>query len=290
MGKAVIKNILISQPAPADLDKSQYKSLMDKYELNFTFNKFFDVVGVSNKDYRASKVNILDHTAVIVTSKLAVDNYFRLAKELRLVIPESMKFFCVTESIANYLQNYIQYRKRKIFYGKLQFAELIDVILKHKDETFLYPCSDDTTIENFKLLEKAKIKYTKSVMYRSEPKDLKDIDITKFDMVVMFSPIGVKAFTQSFPGYNQENIVFAAFGASTQAALKEVKIKTMIPAPTPIAPSMVMAIDKYLSFNPKEMAEHIEKIEEEFNKKPEKKTSVSLKVTAKRAPKPKPKE
>mgnify|MGYP001181009352 CR=1 FL=1 len=290
MGKAIIKNILISQPAPADLDKSQYKSLMDKYDLNFTFNKFFDVVGVTNKDYRASKVNILEHTAVIVTSKLAVDNYFRLAKELRLVIPETMKFFCVTESIANYLQNYIQYRKRKIFYGKLQFAELIDVILKHKDETFLYPCSDDTTIENFKLLEKAKIKYTKSVMYRSEPKDLKDIDITKYDMVVMFSPIGVKAFTQSFPGYNHENIVFAAFGATTQTALKEAKIKTMIPAPTPIAPSMIMAIDKYLSFNPKEMAEHIEKVEEEFNKKPEKKTSVSLKVTAKRAPKQKPKE
>ena len=290
MGKAVIKNILISQPAPADLDKSQYKYLIDKYELNFTFNKFFDVAGITNKEYRASKVNILEHTAVIVTSKLAVDNYFRLAKELRLVIPESMKFFCVSESIANYLQNYIQYRKRKIFYGKLQFAELIEVILKHKDETFLYPCSDDTTIENFKLLEKAKIKYTKSVMYRPEPKDLKDIDIAQYDMVVMFSPIGVKAFTQSFPGYNHEKIVFAAFGSTTQTALKEAKIKTMVPAPIPIAPSMVMAIDKYISFSPKEMAEHIEKVEEEFNKKPEKKTTVSLKVTAKRPPKQKPKE
>jgi len=290
MGKKIIKNILISQPAPADIEKSQYKILIDKHGVNLTFNKFFDVVGITNKQYRASKINILDHTAVILTSKLAVDNYFRLAKELRLVIPESMKFFCVSEGIANYLQNYIQYRKRKIFYGKLQFVELIDVILKHKEENFLYPCSEDTTIENFKLLEKAKIKYTKSVMYCSVPNDLKDIDITKFDMVVMFSPIGVKSFTQSFPDYNHEKILFAAFGAATQNALKEAKIKTMIPAPTPIAPSMIMAIDKYLSFNSKEMADHIEKVEEEYNKKPEKKTSVSLKVTAKRTTKPKSKE
>ncbi|MFA6932290.1 MAG: uroporphyrinogen-III synthase [Bacteroidales bacterium] len=284
-----IKNILISQPAPVDIEKSQYKVLIDKYNINFTFNKFFDVVGVSNKEYRASKVNILDHTAVIVTSKLAVDNYFRLAKELRVVIPESMKFFCVTESIANYLQNYIQYRKRKIFYGKLQFSELMDVILKHNDENFLYPCSEDTSVENFKLLEKLKIKYTKSVMYCSATKDLHDIDIKNYDMVVMFSPIGVKSFIQSFPGYNHEKIVFAAFGQSTHAALKEAKIKTLIQAPTSIAPSMIMAIDKYLSFSPKEMEEHIIKIDEEFNKKTDKKAAVSLKVTSKRtSTKPKP--
>ncbi|MFA6367226.1 MAG: uroporphyrinogen-III synthase [Bacteroidales bacterium] len=284
-----IKNILISQPAPVDIEKSQYKVLIDKYNINFTFNKFFDVVGVSNKEYRASKVNILDHTAVIVTSKLAVDNYFRLAKELRVVIPESMKFFCVTESIANYLQNYIQYRKRKIFYGKLQFSELMDVILKHSDENFLYPCSEDTSVENFKLLEKLKIKYTKSVMYCSATKDLQDIDIKNYDMVVMFSPIGVKSFIQSFPGYNHEKIVFAAFGQSTHAALKEAKIKTLIQAPTSIAPSMIMAIDKYLSFSPKEMEEHIIKIDEEFNKKTDKKAAVSLKVTSKRtSTKPKP--
>ncbi|MDD4829150.1 MAG: uroporphyrinogen-III synthase [Bacteroidales bacterium] len=284
-----IKNILISQPAPVDIEKSQYKVLIDKYNINFTFNKFFDVVGVSNKEYRASKVNILDHTAVIVTSKLAVDNYFRLAKELRVVIPESMKFFCVTESIANYLQNYIQYRKRKIFYGKLQFSELMDVILKHNDENFLYPCSEDTSVENFKLLEKLKIKYTKSVMYCSATKDLQDIDIKNYDMVVMFSPIGVKSFIQSFPGYNHEKIVFAAFGQSTHAALKEAKIKTLIQAPTSIAPSMIMAIDKYLSFSPKEMEEHIIKIDEEFNKKTDKKAAVSLKVTSKRtSTKPKP--
>ena len=287
MCNQAIKNILISQPAPLDIDKSQYKILIDKYNVKLTFNKFFDVSGVTSKEFRASKINILDHTAVIVTSKLAIDNYFKLAKDLRLVIPESMKFFCVTESIANYLQNYIQYRKRKIFYGKLQFSELIETILKHKEETFLYPCSDDTSIENFKMLDKCKIKYTKSVMYRSVPNDLSAIDIDQFDMVVMFSPIGVKSFIQSYPTYNHEKIDFAAFGVSTQAALKEAKIKTVVPAPTPITPSMIMAIEKYLSLNEEEMAEHKEKIEEEYNKKTDKKASVTLKVTTKKATKPK---
>ncbi|MFA7080992.1 MAG: uroporphyrinogen-III synthase [Bacteroidales bacterium] len=287
MCKPVIKNILISQPAPLDIEKSQYKILIDRYDIKLTFNKFFDVSGVTSKEFRASKINILDHTAVIVTSKLAIDNYFKLAKELRLVIPESMKFFCVTESIANYLQNYIQYRKRKIFYGKLQFSELIDTILKHKEETFLYPCSDDTSVENFKMLDKCKIKYTKSVMYRSVPNDLTAIDIDQFDMVVMFSPIGVKSFIQSFPAYNHEKIDFAAFGVSTQAALKEAKIKTIVPAPTLITPSMVMAIEKYLSLNQEQMNEHTDKIEEEFAKKMDKKSSATLKVTAKKTAKPK---
>lgn len=282
MSKQIIKNVLISQPAPADIDKSQYKILIDKHNLNFTFYKFFDVVGVTNKEYRDSKVNILDHSAVIVTSKLAVDNYFRLAKELRLVIPESMKFFCVSESIANYLQNYIQYRKRKIFYGKLQFSELISVITKHKNETFLYPCSEETTQDNFKLLEKAKITFTKSVMYRSVPKNLGDIDIKKFDLVVMFSPIGVKSFIQSFKSSEIENIVVAAFGTSTQISLKEAKIRTMIPAPTIEAPSMIMAIDRFLSFTASEVEEHKMKIEEEFNRKPEKKVPAALKITTKK--------
>lgn len=287
MCKPVIKNILISQPAPLDIEKSQYKILIDNHGVELTFNKFFDITGVSNKDFRASKINILDHSAVIVTSKLAIDNYFKLAKELRLVIPESMKFFCVTEGIANYLQNYIQYRKRKIFYGKLQFSELIDTMLKHKEETFLYPCSDDTSSENFKLLDKNKIKYTKSVMYRSVPNDLRGLDIEKFDMVVMFSPIGVSSFIESFPSYNHEKIDFAAFGLSTQAALKDAKIKTIIPTPTPATPSMIMAIDRYMSLSPEERAEHKERIEEEFNKKADKKSSVTLKVTTKKTSKPK---
>lgn len=280
------KRILISQPAPVDLEKSQYKALIDKHGVELTFFKFFDVVGVSNREFRSYKISILDHTAVIMTSKLAVDNFFRMSKELRLCIPDSMKYFCVTESIANYLQNYIQYRKRKIFYGKLQFNELMDIINKHKEENYLFPCAEDTSNDNFNLLIKKNIQFTKSIMYRSEPNDLtKEIDINKFDIVVMFSPIGVKSFITSFSEFNNKNLAFAAFGVNTQIALKELKINTLIPAPTVNSPSMVMAIDNYLSMNEEEMVEHIKTMEEEFLKKPSKRTSPGLKSsTAKSKP------
>jgi len=281
MGKITNTKILISQPAPADLAKSQYNYLIEKYGVKFTFNKFFDVVPLSAKEFRATKVVILDHSAVIMTSKLAVDNYFRMAKEMRDRIPDSMKFFCVSESIANYLQNYIQYRKRKIFYGKLQFADLIETLIKHKEENFLFPCSEDTKTDNFKLLEKAKIKYTKSIMYRSVPRDLTDIKIDDFDIVVMFSPIGVESFVKSFPNYDHSKIIFAAFGVSTQAALKAAKIITMIPAPTAERPSMVMAINHYLSLNESQLAEYKKQMQEEFYRRPERKTVPEKKILKK---------
>jgi uroporphyrinogen-III synthase len=247
MIKNNIKNILISQPQPVDLEKSQYKFLLDKYDINLTFYKFFDVVKISNKEFRALRINILDYSAVIFTSKLAVDNYFIFVKEMRLVVPDSMKFFCITDSIANYLQNYIQYRKRKIFFGKLTFDELVEVIAKHSDEKFLFPCAEEATPENFKKLDKIDIDYTRAMMYRSEPKDLsKAIDINKFDMVVIFSPIGVKSFTQSFPNFKSDKLIFAAFGKVTINALNKAKIKVTVPAPTIKSPSMVMALDCYL--------------------------------------------
>ncbi|MBO7276601.1 MAG: uroporphyrinogen-III synthase [Bacteroidales bacterium] len=266
MTERTIKNILISQPEPTDLLKNQYKALSSKYGVEFTFFKFFDVVGISNREFRDSKIAILDYSAVIFTSKLAVDNYFRLAKELRLTIPETMKYFCITEAVANYMQNYVQYRKRKIFYGKLTFKDLVDVIVKHKEENFIIPCAEDSSIEYFKMLEAAKINYTKAVMYRSETKDLTNIDINKFDMIAMFSPIGVKSFVQSFPKITSDNIFIAAFGTTTQAALKTAKLKTYIPAPTKESPSMIMAIDKFLSLNQQERAEWMAEIDAEYKK------------------------
>lgn len=245
-----IKNILISQPAPANLENSQYKNIIEKYDVNLTFNKFFDVVSISNKEFRAERINILDYSAVIMTSTLAVDNYFHFAGVERLKIPDDMKFFCITETVANYLQNYIQYRKRKIFPGKITFDDLTEIILKHSDEKFLFPCAEDARPENFKKLETLGIDYTKVVMYRSEPKDVrKEIDIKKFDMVVLFSPIGVKSFIMNFPKTTSDNVVFGAFGPSTLAALKKAKIKVAIQAPTAKAPSMVMALDNYLAAN-----------------------------------------
>ncbi|MEE1225736.1 MAG: uroporphyrinogen-III synthase [Bacteroidales bacterium] len=281
MTERTIKNILISQPEPTDLLKNQYKALSSKYEVEFTFYKFFDVVGISNREFRDAKISLLDHSAVIFTSKLSVDNYFRLAKELRLTIPETMKYFCITETVANYMQNYVQYRKRKIFYGKLTFKDLVEVIAKHKEENFIIPCAEDSSIDYFTLLDTAKIKYTKAVMYRSEPKDLSNIDIKKFDMIAMFSPIGVKSFIQSFPEITSEDIFIAAFGTTTQTALKSAKLKTYIPAPTKEAPSMIMAIDNFLSLTTEERKEWMEKIDAEFKAK--KKTSTTKTTTTKKA-------
>lgn len=281
MIERTIKNILISQPEPTDLLKNQYKALSSKYEVEFTFYKFFDVVGISNREFRDAKISLLDHSAVIFTSKLSVDNYFRLAKELRLTIPETMKYFCITETVANYMQNYVQYRKRKIFYGKLTFKDLVEVIAKHKEENFIIPCAEDSSIDYFTLLDTAKIKYTKAVMYRSEPKDLSNIDIKKFDMIAMFSPIGVKSFIQSFPEITSEDIFIAAFGTTTQTALKSAKLKTYIPAPTKEAPSMIMAIDNFLSLTAEERKEWMAKIDAEFKAK--KKTSTTKTTTTKKA-------
>lgn len=280
MTERTIKNILISQPEPTDLLKNQYKALSSKYEVEFTFYKFFDVVGISNREFRDYKISLLDYSAVIFTSKLSVDNYFRLAKELRLNIPESMKYFCITEAVANYMQNYVQYRKRKIFYGKLTFKDLVDVIVKHKEEKFIIPCAEDATIEYFKMLDAAKISYTKAIMYRSETKDLTNIDIKKFDMIAMFSPIGVKSFVQSFPDITSEDIFIAAFGTTTQTALKSAKLKTYIPAPTKEAPSMIMAIDNFLSLTMEERKEWMAKIDAEFKAK--KKTSTTKTATTKK--------
>lgn len=281
MIERTIKNILISQPEPTDLLKNQYKALSSKYEVEFTFYKFFDVVGISNREFRDAKISLLDHSAVIFTSKLSVDNYFRLAKELRLTIPETMKYFCITETVANYMQNYVQYRKRKIFYGKLTFKDLVEVIAKHKEENFIIPCAEDSSIDYFTLLDTAKIKYTKAVMYRSEPKDLSNIDIKKFDMIAMFSPIGVKSFIQSFPEITSEDIFIAAFGTTTQTALKSAKLKTYIPAPTKEAPSMIMAIDNFLSLTTEERKEWMAKIDAEFKAK--KKNSTTKTTTTKKA-------
>lgn len=281
MIERTIKNILISQPEPTDLLKNQYKALSSKYEVEFTFYKFFDVVGISNREFRDAKISLLDHSAVIFTSKLSVDNYFRLAKELRLTIPETMKYFCITETVANYMQNYVQYRKRKIFYGKLTFKDLVEVIAKHKEEKYIIPCAEDSSIDYFTLLDNAKIKYTKAVMYRSEPKDLSNIDIKKFDMIAMFSPIGVKSFVQSFPQITSEDIFIAAFGTTTQTALKSAKLKTYIPAPTKEAPSMIMAIDNFLALTTEERKEWMEKIDAEFKAK--KKTTTKKTTTTKKA-------
>ena len=241
-----LKKILISQPEPTDLDKSPYKRLISDFKLDLTFYKFFEVVGISATEFRKSRIHISDYTAVIFNSKNSVDHFFRLTKELREVVPETMKYFCSTEAIALYLQNYIQYRKRKIFFGNQFFADLIDVMTKHRDEKFIFPCSDEKQTEYTKLLDKAKFKYTKAAMYRSVPRDLKKFSLDDYDMVALFSPIGVRSLLQNFPNVKESSVLVAAFGTSTHAALNAAGIKITVAAPTKNSPSMAMAIENYL--------------------------------------------
>ena len=242
-----VKKILISQPEPADLEKSPYKNLVNKYGIDITFYKFFEVRGLTATEFRRSRIHISDYTAVIFNSKNSVDHFFRLAKELRVVIPDVMKYFCATEAIALYLQNYIQYRKRKIFFGNQYFQELIEILQKHREEKFLFPCSDEKQTEYTKLLDKAKFKYTKATMYTSVARDLTQFNMKDFDLVCLFSPIGVRSLIHNFPNFANENVMVAAFGTSTHAALKAAGIKLTIAAPTKTSPSMAMAVENYIN-------------------------------------------
>ena len=215
-----VKKILVSQPEPADLEKSPYRNLVTKYGVEITFYKFFEVVGLPVSEFRKTRIHLAEYTAIIFNSKNSVDHFFRLAKELREVIPDSMKYFCASEAIAHYLQNYIQYRKRKIFYGNQYFADLIEILSKHREEKFLFPCSDEKQTEYTKLLDKAKFKYTKATMYTSVPRDLSQFNLKDYDLICLFSPIGVRSLVKNFPNVAEENVAIAAFGTSTHAALK----------------------------------------------------------------------
>ena len=242
-----VKKILVSQPEPADLEKSPYKNLVTKYGVDITLYKFFQVVGLTASEFRKSRIHLNEYTAIIFNSKNSVDHFFRLAKELREVIPDTMKYFCSTEAIAHYLQNYIQYRKRKIFFGNQYFADLIEILAKHREEKFLFPCSDEKQTEYTKMLDKAKFKYTKATMYTSVPRDLKQFNLKDYDLICLFSPIGVRSLLQSFPNVAEQNAPIAAFGTSTHSALKAAGIKLTVAAPTKTSPSMAMAIENYIN-------------------------------------------
>ena len=219
---------------------------MHKHNVDITFYKFFEVVGIPASDFRKTRIHISDYTAVIFNSKNSIEHFFRMLKELRETVSENMKYFCSTEAIALYLQNFIQYRKRKVFFGAQYFSDLLEVMGKHRDEKFLFPCSDERQTEYTKALDKAKFKYTKAPMYTSKPRDLKHLDIDSFDAIALFSPIGVRSLVKNFPDIKEHNVLIAAFGTSTHAALKENGIKLNIAAPTQSSPSMAMAIENYI--------------------------------------------
>jgi uroporphyrinogen-III synthase len=242
-----VKNILVSQPEPLELDKSPYGDIIRKYSVNIDFHKFFKVEGVSSREFRNDKVYLNEFTSVIFNSKNAVDNFFRIAKEVRVDVPESMKYFCISESIAYYLQKYVQFRKRKIFHGDQNLAQLMEVIRKHKTEKFLLPCSDVHNQELPNLLEASKIEYREAILYRTVSDDLSSVNIEKYDLLVFFSPQGIKSLFNNFPDFLQGTKLIGAFGPSTAIAAGEAGLTVEIVAPTNIAPSMTMAIDQYLA-------------------------------------------
>jgi len=244
--KSKIKTILISQPKP-ETEKNPYYDLANKYNLIETFRQFIKIEGLPVKDFRNQRVDILEHKAVILTSRMAVDHYFRMCNEMRVTVPESMKYFCINEATAYYLQKYIQYRKRKIFFGHQTIQDLVDVIRKNKEEKFLLPAADVQKEQICEFLDAIDIKYTKAVMYRTVSADLSDIkNLNEFDCLVFFTPAGINSLKQNFPNFKQGNTRIGCFGAATANALKKHGYRLDIYAPNPKNPSMSGALDEYM--------------------------------------------
>jgi uroporphyrinogen-III synthase len=245
--KSKIKNILISQPKPQETEKNPYFDLAKKHGLTLTFRQFIKVEGLSAQDFRSQRIDILVHGAVIMTSKLAVDHYFRICNEMRLTVPENMKYFCINEQTAYYLQKYIQYRKRKIFFGHGTIVDLVDVIRKNRNEKFLIPVSDVHKEQIVDFLDELQITYTKGTFYKTACADLSDIkSLNDFDAVVFFTPMGIRSLKQNFPTLKQANLRIAAFGYATAQMVKELGYRLDIFAPNPQNPSMSGALDTYI--------------------------------------------
>ena len=244
--KTKIKTILISQPKPEN-DKNPYYDLANKYNLIETFRQFIKIEGLPVKDFRAQRIDILEHKAVILTSRMAVDHYFRMCNEMRVTVPESMKYFCINEATAYYLQKYIQYRKRKIFFGHQTIQDLVDVIRKNREEKFLLPAADVQKEQICEFLDALNIKYTKAIMYRTVSADLSDIKrLNDFDCLVFFTPAGINSLKQNFPNFKQGNTRIACFGPATANTLKKHGYRLDIYAPNPKNPSMSGALDEYI--------------------------------------------
>lgn len=249
----MIKKILVSQPKPSS-EKSPYFDIAEQYGVELVFRPFIKVEGLNSKEFRQQKISLLDFTAVVFTSRHAIDNYFKLAKELRITIPEDMKYFCVTETIALYIQKYVQYRKRKVFFGNTgKIDDLIPTMVKHKTEKYLVPLSDVHNDVVAKLLDSKKLNHKECVMYRTVSNDFTEEEAKNFDcdMLVFFSPTGIKSFTKNFPGFKQGDVRIATFGPATAKAVADEGLRLDLEAPTKEHPSMTSALKAYLEKNKK---------------------------------------
>ena len=242
-----IKKILVSQPRP-ETEKSPYIDIAQKHGVEIVFRPFIKVEGLSSREFRQQKINIADFTAVIFTAKIAVDSFFRLCEEMRITIPITMKYFCTSETIANYLQKYIVYRKRKIFASNTgRLSDLVPYLAKHKTEKFLWAVSDVNNGSESSLLESAKINFTRAALYRTVSNDFAPDEAFDYDMLVFFSPQGIDSLLKNFPDFKQDKIAIAALGPSTAKSVTDAGLRLDIQAPAPEAPSMPAAIDRWLT-------------------------------------------
>ena len=239
-----IKSILVSQPAPNE--SSPYLEIAKKEKIKIDFRPFIHVQGVDAKELRTQKIDLTQYTGIIFTSKNAVDHYFRLAEEMRFAVPDSMRYICQSEAIANYLQKHIVYRKRKISFGEKNFSDLSPLFKKHPSEKYLLPSSDILTPEIPRVLDAANLDWTRAIMYKTVASDLTDINVKEYDMLVFFSPQGIKSLGINFPDFKQGETKIAVFGSTTQAAAEEAGLTVNVMAPSKETPSMTMAIEKYI--------------------------------------------
>ena len=240
-----VKSVLVSQPKP-QAENSPYYEIEKRNKIKIDFRPFIQVVGIDAKEVRQQKIDFTKVTAVIFTSRNAIDHFFRLAEELRFTVPDSMKYFCESEAIAFYLQKYIVYRKRKIYIGEKVFADLVPLLKKHKDESFLLPASDVLKPDVPKLLDSLNLNWQKATLFRTVSSDLSDLSDVKYDILVFFTPSGIKSLFENFSDFVQENTRIAVFGKSTVDQAKEMGLRVDIEVPTKETPSMTMALDKYV--------------------------------------------
>lgn len=240
-----VKNILITQPKP-ESEKSPYFDLAKKFNVRVEFCPFIRVEPIAAKDFRQEKINIQDFTSVIFTSRNAIDQFFRMCGEMRISPQESMKYFCLSDSIAYYLQKYVVFRKRKIFFGKQTIEDLIEIMRKHDGEKYLVPSADIQKQRINEVLEEHDIKFRRAVMYKTVCSELDGVNIYNYDILVFFSPLDVKSLIRNFPKFKQNNTRIAAFGPTVSKAVNSAHLRLDIMAPMPGAPSMPMVLAQYL--------------------------------------------
>jgi uroporphyrinogen-III synthase len=240
-----VSSILVSQPEPKD-DDSPYRKLSEKYKIKIDFRPFIHIEPVSVKDFRKQKVEVLNHSAVIFTSRNAVDHFFNLCKEMKIELPADMKYFCISDQTANYLQKYIVIRKRKIFTGSKTAQDLIEILKKHKNEKYIFPCSNIRKNDIPDFLTQNGYKFTEAIIYNTVASDLSDLANVNYDVIAFFSPSGINSLFVNFPGFKQNKTRIAAFGPTTAQAVKDAGLSLDIQAPMPDAPSMTGALEAYI--------------------------------------------